>query len=104
MSQLIQEYELDKIKDHIRHIEPCNAIKGEGLVNGIKWLSEQLVFRGKNNFPINPYEYDNNREVKKKLIQAKAKVLVMIIYGKMMVIHIRDIRIISKQRGGEYIN
>ena len=65
VNQLIQDYELDKIKDHVWHIEPCSAIKGEGLVNGIKWLSEQLVFRGKNNFPINPYEYDNNTEAKK---------------------------------------
>jgi small GTP-binding protein len=65
VSQLIQDYELDNIKDHIWHIEPCSAIKGEGLINGIKWLSDQLVFRGKNNFPINPYENDNISENKK---------------------------------------
>ena len=60
VNTLIEDYELDKIKDHIWHIQPCSALKGEGLITGIKWLSEQLVFRGKNNFPINPY--DNNRE------------------------------------------
>ena len=60
VNRLIQDYELDKIKDHIWHIQPCSALKGEGLVTGIKWLSEQLVFRGKNNFPNNPYEIDNN--------------------------------------------
>ena len=65
VSKLIQDYELDSIKDHIWHIEPCSAIKGEGLINGIKWLSDQLVFRGKNNFPINPYETDSNSEDKK---------------------------------------
>ena len=60
VNRLIQDYELDKIKDHIWHIQPCSALKGEGLVEGIKWLSEQLVFRGKNNFPNNPYENDSN--------------------------------------------
>ena len=59
--KIIEDYELDKIKDHIWHIQPCSALKGEGLETGIKWLSEQLVFRGKNNFPINPY--DNNNEI-----------------------------------------
>ena len=52
---LIQEYEFFKIKDHIWHIQSCSALKGEGLLTGIKWLSEQLVYRGKNNFPNNPY-------------------------------------------------
>ena len=42
------------------HIQPCSALKGEGLVTGIKWLSEQLTFRGKNNFPNNPYLIDDN--------------------------------------------
>ena len=60
VNKLIEDYELDKIKDHIWHIQPCSALKGEGLITGIKWLSEQLVYRGKNNFPINPY--DNNSE------------------------------------------
>ena len=66
VNRLIQDYELDKIKDHIWHIQPCSALKGEGLVTGIKWLSEQLVFRGKNNFPNNPYEIDNNNNVNEK--------------------------------------
>ena len=60
VNKLIEDYELDKIKDHMWHIQPCSALKGEGLIIGIKWLSEQLVYRGKNNFPINPY--DNNSE------------------------------------------
>ena len=47
--------ELDKIQSHIWHIQGCSALKGEGMITGIKWLSEQLVFRGKNNFPNNPY-------------------------------------------------
>ena len=55
VNKLIQDYEFFKIKEHIWHIQPCSALKGEGLVTGIKWLSEQLTFRGKNNFPNNPY-------------------------------------------------
>lgn len=64
VNKLIQDYEFHKIKDHVWHIQPCSALKGEGLITGIKWLSEQLVYRGKNNFPINPYlmnENDNNQ-------------------------------------------
>ena len=66
INKIVEDYELSKIKDHIWHIIPCSAVNGEGLVNGIKWLSDQLVFRGKNNFPNNPYtmedeEKDNNK-------------------------------------------
>lgn len=54
-NELIQLYELDGIKDHIWHIQACSAQTGEGLITGIKWLSDQLVFRSNNNFPNNPY-------------------------------------------------
>jgi len=69
INKIIEDYELSKIKDHIWHIEPCSAVNGEGLVNGMKWLADQLVFRGKNNFPNNPYsmgdeEKDNNDKIK----------------------------------------
>ena len=60
VNKLIQVYEFDKIKDHIWNIQSCSALKGEGLITGIKWLSEQLVFRGKNNFPNNPYIINEN--------------------------------------------
>ncbi len=72
VDKLIQDYEFHKIKYHIWHIQSCSALKGEGLITGIKWLSEQLVFRGKNNFPNNPYlvnendEEDNNEKNNKK--------------------------------------
>ena len=63
VNTIIQDYELDKIKSHIWHIQSCSALKGEGLVTGIKWLSEQLIFKGKNNFAINPYlVYENENE------------------------------------------
>ena len=55
VNEIIRIYELDKIKDHIWHVQPCSAQTGEGLVTGMKWLSDQLVFRSNNNFPVNPY-------------------------------------------------
>ena len=60
INQLIEEYEFNKIKNHIWKIQPCSAVKGEGLLDGLKWLSEQLVSRGKNKFPNNPYLADEN--------------------------------------------
>ena len=62
INDIIQDYELDKIKNHSWQIQPCSALRGEGLIDGLKWLSEQLVFRGKNNFPNNPYEFDENEQ------------------------------------------
>ena len=67
ISDIIQIYELDTIKDHIWHIQPCSAKTGEGLITGMKWLSDQLVFKSNNNFPINPYvDYTENKTEKKK--------------------------------------
>ena len=67
VNKLIQDYEFFKIKEHVWHIQACSALKGEGLVTGIKWLSEQLTFRGKNNFPNNPYlmneEENKNKDI-----------------------------------------
>ena len=60
INKIIEDYELNTIKNHIWYIQPCSAVKGEGLVNGIKWLSEQLLFRGKNSFPNNPYLVDES--------------------------------------------
>ena len=67
VAEIIQIYELDTIKDHIWHIQPCSAQTGEGLITGMKWLSDQLVFRSNNNFPINPYvDYPETKNEKKK--------------------------------------
>lgn len=55
VSELISLYDLDSIKDHIWHIQPCSAETGEGLLNGLKWLSNQLVDKNNNKFPNNPY-------------------------------------------------
>ena len=67
VSEIIQIYELDTIKDHIWHIQPCSAQTGEGLITGMKWLSDQLVFKSNNNFPINPYiDYSEKKNEKKE--------------------------------------
>ena len=67
VAEIIQIYELDTIKDHIWHIQPCSAQTGEGLITGMKWLSDQLVFRSNNNFPVNPYaDYPETKKEKKK--------------------------------------
>ena len=64
VSEIIQIYGLDNIKDHVWHIQPCSAQTGEGLITGMKWLSDQLIFKSDNSFPINPYiNYkENNSE------------------------------------------
>ena len=75
VNEIIQIYELNKIKDHIWHIQPCSAQTGEGLVTGMKWLSDQLVYKSNNNFPVNPYvDYSENKNlnINKKNIQNTA--------------------------------
>jgi len=63
IEKLIEDYEFNKIKNHIWYIQPCSALKGDGLDNGIKWLSDQLVLKGKNNFPNNPYLADEDENI-----------------------------------------
>ena len=72
VGEIIKIYELDTIKDHIWHIQPCSAQTGEGLITGMKWLSDQLVFKSNNNFPINPYiDYEQENEESKVDIKEK---------------------------------
>ena len=68
VNEIIQIYELNTIKSHVWHIQPCSAHTGEGLVTGMKWLSDQLVFKSNNNFPVNPYDdiSDKKNSSKKK--------------------------------------
>ena len=70
VNDIIQIYELNKLKDHVWNIQPCSAQTGEGLITGMKWLSDQLVFKSNNNFPVNPYvdniENKNKNNKKKK--------------------------------------
>ena len=70
VGEIIQIYEFDTIKDHIWHIQPCSALTGEGLITGMKWLSDQLVFKSNNNFPINPYvDYSETKKQNQKNIE-----------------------------------
>ena len=55
VNEIIELYELNKIQGYIWNIQPCSAQTGEGIVTGMKWLSDQLIFRANNNFPVNPY-------------------------------------------------
>ena len=74
VNEIIQIYELNSIKGHIWNIQPCSAQTGEGLITGMKWLSDQLVFRSNNNFPVNPYvdfPEDKNEGNKKKKVNNK---------------------------------
>ena len=41
INEIINIYNLSEIKDHIWHIQACSAQTGEGLITGIKWLSDQ---------------------------------------------------------------
>ena len=76
VNEIMQIYEFDKIKDHIWHIQPCSAQTGEGLVTGMKWLSDQLVFKSNNNFPVNPYadfSEEKNTNKKKEVKKSQSK-------------------------------
>jgi signal recognition particle receptor subunit beta len=55
VADLIQIYNFDKIKTHMWHIQPCSAKTGEGLMAGMKWLSDQLIYKKNTRFPNNPY-------------------------------------------------
>jgi ADP-ribosylation factor-like protein 5B len=55
VNDLITLYGLDKIKNHIWHMQPCSAKTGEGLMTGLNWLSDQLLYKKNSRFPKNPY-------------------------------------------------
>jgi signal recognition particle receptor subunit beta len=55
VADLIQIYGFDQIKSHQWHIQQCSAKTGEGLMNGLQWLSDQLVYKKNTRFPNNPY-------------------------------------------------
>ena len=75
VNEIMQIYEFDKIKDHIWHIQPCSAQTGEGLVTGMKWLSDQLVFKSNNNFPVNPYaDFSEEKNTNKKKEVKKSQI------------------------------
>ena len=62
VAELIQIYGLDKINTHTWHIQSCSAKTGEGLLCGLKWLSDQLVFKN-TRFPKNPYIVEQYKNI-----------------------------------------
>ena len=74
VNEIIQIYEFNSIKDHVWNIQPCSAQTGEGLITGMKWLSDQLVFRSNNNFPVNPYvDFPEDKNEGKKIKNSNNK-------------------------------
>ena len=71
INEIINIYNLSEIKDHIWHIQPCSAQTGEGLIAGIKWLSDKLVYKTSNKFPNNPYVNENDNSVTNMIKEEK---------------------------------
>jgi ADP-ribosylation factor-like protein 5B len=42
-AQIAQELELHKIKDHAWHIQACCALTGDGLYEGIDWITQKVA-------------------------------------------------------------
>jgi len=55
INEVVSKYSLDKINDHVWHIQGCSGKTGDGLENGLSWLSEQIVNIKENKFKNNPY-------------------------------------------------
>lgn len=60
---IISKYQLDKINDHIWHIQGCSGKSGEGLLEGLQWLSDKIVNVKENKFKNNPYLKSKNIKV-----------------------------------------
>jgi len=56
VEDLSKLYQFDKIKNQEWHIQACSAKTGEGLMAGMEWLSEKMVYKKNTRFPINPYQ------------------------------------------------
>lgn len=63
MEEIISLYELNDIKMHVWHVQPCSGRTAEGLLSGLQWLSEQMIFTKENRFPNNPYLAHNYNKV-----------------------------------------
>lgn len=63
VNDIISRYHLDKINDHIWHIQGCSGKTGEGLIEGLQWLSDKIINIKDNKFKNNPYLKDKNSKV-----------------------------------------
>ncbi|OIW07241.1 hypothetical protein TanjilG_08356 [Lupinus angustifolius] len=43
LAEIIDALSLHSIKDHDWHIQACSALSGEGLYNGLGWISQQVT-------------------------------------------------------------
>lgn len=68
INELIERYNLNNIKDNTWHIQPCSGKTGEGLIDGIQWLSQKIISK-KDNFQNNPYLL-NKKNCKKEVISS----------------------------------
>jgi len=50
VNELIEIYGFNEVRDHEWQIQPCCALTGEGLSEGLDWLSDRLSERVKKGF------------------------------------------------------
>lgn len=62
VSEIIRIYELDKLKNFTWQIQGCSGKSGEGLIDGLHWLSEKITAK-KEKFQNNPYIPTSNNKV-----------------------------------------
>ena len=73
VNDIVLIYELDSITNHIWHIQPCSAQTREELITGKKLLSNQLLLKSNNSFPVNPYtDFLENKKTNKKTVVNKS--------------------------------
>jgi hypothetical protein len=74
VSDIITKYQLDKIKDHVWHIQGCSGKSGEGLIEGLQWLSDKIVNVKENKFKNNPYLKSKNIKVEEEYSNPNNKI------------------------------
>jgi len=47
-------------------IQACSAKTGEGLVEGLEWISNKLARKKSTKFPNNPYKIDTYNQIKEQ--------------------------------------
>ena len=46
-SEIAEGLNLNTIRDRAWHIQPCSALTGEGVKNGLAWISKNIPVRKK---------------------------------------------------------
>ena len=71
ISEIITKYNLNIIKDHVWHIQACSGKTGEGLVEGLEWLSSKIINLKDNK--VSNIKY-SNPNIQSEVIQQKLDV------------------------------